>query len=87
MSYAAPVSALIRTYGCRVKKKRKKRKKGSSKDKKTGLSTSKMHQEICVFFSKQFRNSSEQIASDCAAAGEASRYVRVHLPLSPYYFF
>lgn len=40
-----------------------------------------------VSFRKQFRNSSEQIDSDCAAAGEASRYVRARPPLSCSYCF
>lgn len=48
MSYAAPVSALIRTYGFRVQKK-EKRKKCKRKEKKSGLSASKMHPENCVF--------------------------------------
>lgn len=47
MSYAAPVSALIRTYGCNVKKKKERKKKGKRGEKK---SSSQMHQENCALF-------------------------------------
>lgn len=62
----------------------KKRKK---KEREAPVRCTRRTVRFVFFFWKQFINSSEQIDSDCTAAGEATRYVRVRLPSSCRYCF